>query len=105
MESLEKANKPIIIILIIINKIIKKIITIIKKIITIPVIRVIKIHISIKTQTIREIIITPSIIKISIRIIILKLSINRKRTRNPIKIIKKYPLRYKIILLRLRRGS
>ena len=59
MESLEKASKPIIIIILIIINI---------KIITIQIIRVIKIHISIKTQTIRGAITTPNII--SIRIVI-----------------------------------
>ena len=105
MESLEKASKPIIIIIIIIINI--KIITIIKKIITIQVIKEIKITTSIiKIPTIRGIIITPGIIKTSIRIIIiLKLVTSSKRIKHPNKIIKIYPLRYKIILLRLRRGS
>ena len=106
MEILEKASKSIIIIIIIINKIIRKIIIFIKKIVTIPVIRVIKIITSItKIPTIRGVITTPDTINTSIRITILKLVISSERTRNPTKIIKKYPLRFQIILLRLRRGS
>ena len=99
MKSLEKAFKPIIIIIIII-------ITIIKKIITTLVIKVIEIITSIiKTQTIRGVIITPDTINTSIRITILKLIINKKRIIHSSKIIKRYPLQYKIILLKLRRVS
>ena len=80
-----------------------KIITIIKAIITMQVIKE-KITTSIKIPTIRGVNTTPDIISIRI-VIILKLIFSRKRTWNPIKIIKKIPLQYKIILLRLKRGS
>ena len=99
MEILEKASRPIIvIIIIIINK------TIIIKIRTIIKIIVITANI-IEIQIIRGAITTPNIIKTSIRITFLKLIINKKRKRYHNRIIKKISLQYKIILLKLRRGS
>ena len=109
MKILEMANKPIIIIIIIITNTMVIIIIIIIKIILIIIITIIKVietSTSItRIQIIRGIVTTLGIIKTSKRIIIRKLVINKKRIRRPSKIIKRYPLQYKIIFLKLRRGS